>query len=69
MLQVYIKDSCVYCRKQMDEFDRQKLRYEVHNIGRDLAARKKVKEEYGAKQVPVVVEGGRLKSIGYRGGG
>lgn len=69
MLRVYIKDRCVHCRQLMEDFDRQKLRYEVYNISRNLAALEKIKKEYSANQVPVVVEGGRLKSIGYQGRG
>lgn len=69
MLQVYIKDGCPYCRKQMDEFDKQKLRYEVYNVSRDPVALKRAKEEFKADKVPVVVEGGRLKAIGYQGAG
>lgn len=69
MLDLYIKDGCPYCRKQMDEFEREGTAYRVYNVSRDAAALKKVKKEFGADRVPVVVEGGQVRAIGYRGQG
>jgi glutaredoxin 3 len=69
MLDLYIKDGCPYCAKQMQEFDREGVAYRVYNVSRDAAALKKVKEVYGADKVPVVVEDGKVKAVGYRGQG
>ena len=69
LLEIYVKDGCPYCRKQIEDFDREGITYRVHNVSRDAAALKKAKEEFGADRVPVVVEDGRLKAVGYRGQG
>ena len=69
MLEIYVKDGCPYCRSQMDELDRKGIAYRVHNVDRDSAALKKAKDDYGAGKVPLVVEDGKVKSVGYRGMG
>jgi glutaredoxin 3 len=69
MLDLYIKDGCPYCRKQIEELDREGVAYRLHNVSRDRAALKKAKEDFAARMVPVVVEDGRVKTIGYRGQG
>ncbi|HSW35562.1 MAG TPA: glutaredoxin family protein [Candidatus Limnocylindrales bacterium] len=69
MLEVYIKDGCPYCRKQLDEFDAKGLVYKLHNVSSDSKALKNVRTEYGADKVPVVVEDGVLKTIGFQGMG
>lgn len=69
MLEIFIKEGCPYCRKQMEEFDRAGVAYRVHNVSRDSAALKKAKEEFCADKVPVIVEDGKVKAVGYRGRG
>ncbi len=68
MLDIYVKEGCPHCRDQMAEFDRTGVSYQVLNVSSDPAALKKAKE-FGASKVPVVVEDGQVKSIGYQGKG
>ena len=68
MIELYIKDGCPHCRKQIEELDQEGFSYRLHNVGDD-AVLKKVKEHYGAGMVPVMVENGKVKTIGYRGQG
>ena len=69
MIEVYVKDGCPYCRKQLDELERDGVSYRVQNVSSDPAALKKAKNEFGADKVPVVVEDGIVQSIGYEGAG
>jgi glutaredoxin len=69
MLEVYIKDGCPYSEKQLSVLDRKGTEYKLINVGTDLEALKKIKEEYKATMVPVVVEDGVVKNIGFGGGG
>ncbi len=69
MLEIYVKDGCPYCEKQLSVLDRKGLEYVIHDVGVDLEARKKAREEYQADKVPVLVEDGVVKNIGFGGGG
>lgn len=69
MLEVYVKTGCPYCEKQIDVFNRQKVEYKLHNVSEDADALKTAKETYGATKVPLVVEDGTVKSVGFGGGG
>lgn len=69
MIEVFIKDGCPYCRKQVEELDSRGTAYRVYNISKDPAAFKKVKGEFGAVKVPVLVQDGKVKSIGFEGKG
>lgn len=69
MLEVYVKDGCPYCEKQIDVLKRKEVEFKLHNVSKDPEALKRAREEYGANKVPVVVEDGKLKSIGFGGGG
>lgn len=69
MLEIFVKDGCPYCRDQMKELDRKGVSYQVRNVSSDPEALKTAREEFGASKVPVVVEDGRVKSIGYKGMG
>lgn len=69
MLEIFVKEGCPYCRQQMEDFDRDGRFYEVYNVSSDPEALKKAKEQYKATKVPVVVEGGKVLSIGYQGAG
>ena len=69
MLEVYVKDGCPYCEKQIEILKRKKIDFKLHNVSVDPEALKKAREEYKADKVPVVVENGVVKSIGFGGGG
>ncbi|MBW6462952.1 MAG: glutaredoxin family protein [Dethiobacteria bacterium] len=69
MLEIYVKDGCPYCEKQLSVLDRKGLEYKLYNVSTDLDARKKAREEYQADKVPVLVEDGVVKNIGFGGGG
>jgi glutaredoxin len=69
MLEVYVKDGCPYCRKQLEALDLNGVPYQVKNVSSDPGALKKAKKEFGADKVPVLVEDGIVKSIGYEGAG
>lgn len=69
MLEVYIKEGCPYCEKQLEVFKRKNLEYKLYNISVDPEALKRAREEYKADKVPVVVEDGAVKNIGFGGGG
>jgi glutaredoxin 3 len=69
MLEIYVKDGCPYCRKQMEELDRDGVVYRVLNVSSDPGALKKAKNDFGADKVPVLVEDGIVKSVGYGGAG
>jgi glutaredoxin len=69
MLEVYIKEGCPYCEKQLEVFKRKNLEYKLYNVSVDPEALKRAREEYKADKVPVVVEDGTVKNIGFGGGG
>lgn len=68
MIVLYVKDGCPHCRKQMEQLEQEGLSYRLCNV-RDSAVLKEVKEKYGAAMVPVMVENGKVKAVGYRGRG
>ncbi len=69
MLEVYVKDGCPYCEKQVDILKRKGTDFKLYNVSRDAEALKRAREEYKADQVPVVVEDGVLQYTGFGGGG
>lgn len=69
MLELYIKDGCPHCRKQIEQLERDGVPYRLHNVSRDRSALNTVKEEFGAGMVPLLVENGRVKSVGFEGMG
>lgn len=69
MLEVYIKDGCPYCEKQVEIFNRKGLEYKLYNLSTDDEALRKARDTYNADRVPVVVEDGVVKNIGFGGGG
>lgn len=69
MRELYIKGGCPHCREQIKKLEREGFTYRLRDIGCDPTALEEVKGKYGARMVPVLVEGGRVKSIGYRGRG
>ena len=69
MIEVFVKDGCPYCRQQLELLDRAGVDYTLYNVSRDPEAYQKAKEHYQASRVPVVVEDGVVKTVGYNGGG
>ena len=69
MLEVYVKDGCPYCEKQIEVLKKKGVDYKLYNVSTDREALKRARQEYKADKVPVVVENGELKSIGFGGGG
>jgi glutaredoxin len=69
MLEVYVKDGCPYCEKQIEIFDRKGLDYKLYNVSVDKEALNKARDQFKADRVPVVVEDGVVKNIGFGGGG
>lgn len=69
MLELYVKEGCPHCRKQIEQLDQEGCLYKLYDVGRDRVALKKAKEEYGAGMVPVLAEDGKLKAIGFQGKG
>jgi hypothetical protein len=45
------------------------IEYKLYNVSVDPEALKRAREEYKADKVPVVVEDGTVKNIGFGGGG
>lgn len=69
MREIYVKEGCPYCEKQLEVLDRKGLEYKLYDVKYDQDARKKAMEEYNADKVPVLVEDGVVQNIGYGGGG
>lgn len=69
MLEIYIKNGCPYCDKQLEVFKKKGLEFKIHNVSTDREALKRAREEFNADRVPVVVEDGLVKNIGFGGGG
>ncbi len=69
MLELYVKDGCPHCRKQIDELERLGASYQLHNVSSDPEALKRAKKDFRASKVPVLVEDGEVKTIGFEGMG
>ena len=69
MLEVYVKDGCPYCEKQLEVLKKKGAEYKLYNVSADSEALKRAREEYQADKVPVLVENGEVQSIGFGGGG
>ncbi|MFO7952217.1 MAG: glutaredoxin family protein [Bacillota bacterium] len=69
MLEVYVKDGCPYCEKQLEVLKKKGVEYKPYNVSADSEALRKAREEYKADKVPVLVENGEVQSIGFGGGG
>ena len=68
MIELYVKDGCPYCRKQIEQLEREGRSYRLHNVS-DRSALKEAREKYGAGMAPVVGEDGKVKAIGFQGEG
>ncbi len=69
MLEVYVKTGCPYCEKQVALLEKKGIEYKTFNVSEDKDALEKARVKYGANKVPVLVEDGNVKSIGFGGGG
>ncbi|NMB41525.1 MAG: glutaredoxin family protein [Firmicutes bacterium] len=69
MIELYVKDGCAYCQKQIKQLEQEGLSYRLFNVSHDSSALETAKVKYGAGIVPVLVEDGKVKSIGYQGKG
>ena len=69
MLELYVKDGCPYCEKQVKALKEEGKDYKLHNVSSDPEALKKAKNELKVSKVPILVENGEVKSIGFDGGG
>ena len=69
MFELYVKKGCPYCRKQIEELTREGHEYKIYDVDGDPSALKTAKEKYGAGIVPVLVENGKVKTIGFEGEG
>jgi glutaredoxin 3 len=69
MLEVYVKDGCPYCEKQLEVYRKKGIEYKLHNVSVDREALIRAREEYKADKVPLIVEDGIVKNIGFGGGG
>ncbi len=69
MLEVYVKDGCPYCEKQLEALKKKGVEYKLYNVSADPEALKRAREEFKADKVPVLVENGEVQSIGFGGGG
>ncbi len=64
---VYVKEGCPYCARLIKELKDEKADYAEINITYDREALKKLKQEYQADKVPVLVKGNQV-TVGYKSG-
>ena len=64
---VYVKEGCPYCASLIKDLKDKNMDYTEINITYDREAHKKLKEEYKADRVPVLVEGNKV-TVGYKSG-
>ena len=66
---IYSKAGCPYCKKAREEYREKGIEFEEIDITKEEEAREYIIEEFDAEKVPVIVEEGKLKQIGFAGGG
>jgi len=67
---LYTKPGCPYCAKARDYYNEKGISFEDRNAQDNLAYRKEMFAfSDGDPTVPVIVENGRLKQIGWEGRG
>ncbi len=64
---VYVKEGCPYCDRLIKDLENEKVDFAKINITYDRDAWKKLKVEYQADRVPVLVEGNKV-TVGYKSG-
>lgn len=65
---LYMKAGCPHCVSLAGELKAKGVKYREVDVIRDVAALRKIKKEYGADKVPVLVRGDHV-TIGYKGNG
>jgi glutaredoxin 3 len=64
---IFGKDTCPYTQAARDDYERRRLPVEYFNVKKDPKALERMLEySSGRRQVPVIVEGGRV-TIGFGG--
>jgi len=67
---IYTKPGCPYCEKAREFYTERGIAFEDLNAQDDMALRKEMLSiTNGDPTVPVIVENGRLKQIGWEGRG
>ncbi len=66
---IYTKTGCPYCQRAKEDYMAKGIDFTEINTSENPAAKQMLKEKFGAGKVPVIVEDGKLVSIGYNGGG
>lgn len=67
---IYTKPGCPYCQKARDHYDAAGIKFEDRNAQDNLEYRKEMlRFSNGDPTVPVIVEDGYLKQIGWEGRG
>lgn len=65
---LYVKAGCPYCARISAELKRKGVKFKQVDVSEDTGALRHIKEKYGARIVPVLVEGAKV-SIGLEGNG
>jgi len=66
---IYTKTGCPYCQKALQDYRLKGIDLQEVNTSEDPVAKQMIKERYGAAKVPVIIEDGKVVSVGYNGGG
>ncbi len=66
---IYTLAGCPYCKKVMEGYRKQGVSFQEICLSNNPELRKKVKEEYRAERVPIVVRDGKLLQVGDETGG
>jgi glutaredoxin len=67
-VKIYTKPGCPYCAKAKDYYNERKIPFQEFNAQDNLEFRKEMLAiSKGDPTVPVIVEDGRLKQIGWEG--
>lgn len=61
---VYTLAGCPYCRNLLERYRNEGLSFREISLSGNPDLRKKIKEEYAAERVPVVVRDGKLVQSG-----
>lgn len=68
-LLIYTKTGCPYCKAAMEHYEKEGIRFTEVDVTTDKDAHKRVKENFNANKVPVIVKDGKVMEIGFQGGG
>lgn len=66
---VYTLAGCPYCKKVMENLKKQGTPFQEVCLSADPELRKKVKDDYKADRVPVIVKDGKVIQVGDESGG